>query len=91
MPKREKPREFVQIVRDAPDEAAIGAWLHSRLDDETIANWNERYYGVTIGHINEPLRGRMFRAHPCARTLPETTPLAEMFDLDDAECFPKSD
>ncbi len=77
----------VQAIKNAPDDAAVGAWLRSRLDDETIVKWNERYYRTTIGDIKSPLRERMFLAHPGAEALPETTPLADMFDADDAAMF----
>jgi hypothetical protein len=79
--------ELVQAVKDAPDDAAVAAWLHGRLDAETIANWNGRYYHTTIGHIKSPVRERMFKAHPGAEQMPETTPLADMFDADDLAMF----
>lgn len=79
--------ELVDVVKSAPDDAAVAAWLHARLDAETIANWNGSYYHATIGHIKSPLREGMFIAHPGAQDMPETTPLADMFDADDAAMF----
>ena len=48
--------EFVQVVRAAPDDAAVGDWLHHRLDERTIAKWNEQFRGRTIGDITGALR-----------------------------------
>ena len=79
--------ELVQAVKDAQDAAAVGAWLHTRLDGETIAKWNEQYYHRTIGDITGALREKMFLEHPGAAALPESTPLADMFDADDAAMF----
>ena len=79
--------ELVHAIRSASNDAAIGAWLRSRLDDETIAKWNERYRQRTIGDIVGPLREKMFLAHPGASAMPESTPLADMFDADDAAMF----
>ena len=82
-----KHDELVEAVKGAPDDDAVGVWLRSRLDDETIAKWNERYYHSTIGDIKGPLRERMFLAHAGAEALPEATPLADMFDADDVAMF----
>ena len=79
--------DFVQVIKDAPDDATVAAWLRGRLDRDAIATWNERYYAATIAAIKGPLRDQMFLAHPGAKTLPETTPLADMFDADDASMF----
>ena len=79
--------ELVQAVKDAPDDAAVAAWLHERLDAEAIENWNGRYYHMEIRHVKSPIRELMFQAHPGADQLPETTPLADMFDADDAAMF----
>ncbi len=79
--------ELVRVVEEAADDAEVAQWLHERLDDAVIAKWNERYYGTTIAHIKSPVRERMFRAHPGAAALAETTPLADMFDADDAAAF----
>jgi len=80
-------RELVDAVKSASDDVAVAAWLHARLDAETIANWNGSYYHTTIGNIKSPLRERMFIAHPAAEGMPETTPLADMFDADDVAMF----
>ena len=79
--------ELVRMVKDAADDAQVGAWLRERLDDAVIVKWNERYYGTTIAHIKSPVRERMFLAHPGAAVLAETTPLADVFDADDAATF----
>jgi len=79
--------ELVDVVKSAPDDAAVAAWLHARLDAETITSWNGSYYHTTIGDVKSPLRELMFIAHPGAKDMPETTPLADMFDADDIAMF----
>ena len=81
--------EFVSAVTEAPDEAAVLAWLCARIDDERIAKWNVRLLRVRLSDVPVESRALIAAIYPDSASFPQDALMIDVIDHDDAETFGK--
>lgn len=81
--------EFVRLVRESDDEAALCEELASRID-ETLRDKMNRYVDcVRVGELSPENQDIVRRNHPWA--FPDEMLLSEVLEEDDRRLFPLSD
>jgi len=79
--------EFVATVSEAPDEAAVVAWLRARADPTAIEKFSRQYLGIRLGVLDADSHAAVCALIPAARVATPETLLIDVIDADDAELF----
>ena len=75
--------EFRDVVAAAPDEAAVVAWLASRIDPAAVPALNAKLESFVIDRMSPEDQQLVRERHPVAAQRPELQKLLDIIDADD--------
>ena len=78
---------FRDVVRDAEDEAAVTAWLASRIDPSQAAALNAKLETFVVERMSAEDQAVVRERHPVMATKPEVSGILEILDAEDRRVF----
>ncbi len=79
--------ELRDVVRDAPDDEAVAAWLRTRVDTSLYPKLNAMLPRIELQHASDPEWVRDFYKETLAEN-PYLTTLFDIIEADDRRMFP---
>lgn len=81
--------EFRSVVAQAPDEAAVVAWLSERIDPAGAPALNDKLETFVYARMSEADKMLVRERHPVLDRRPELEKLVDIIDAEDQEFVPR--
>ncbi len=80
--------QFREAVSNAPDEAAVVAWLQTRIDPANAGALNAKLETFVVERMTPEDQLLVRRRHPAMATRPELSKILDILEADDRHTFP---